>query len=604
MDYKFQINLQGLIDLLSNHLYSGQDVFIRELLQNGVDAITARRAVEPDHIGKISIELSGGENGVPATIIFQDDGIGLTEEEVHVFLATICKSSKRDEMFKRTGNFIGQFGIGILSCFLVSDEITVVTRSVKAGSPAFEWKGRADGTYSVKQLEKTLTTGTRVYLRCKSGSEEFFTTQRVSELAKHFGGLLPFPIFVNNGRESTCINETPPPWRAKFDSPREQDEALRAYCRETFQIDCFDAIPLQSKAGDVDGVAFVLPFKPSHGNRGQHRVYLRNMLLSEKADDLLPEWAFFVKCVLNANDLRPTASRESFYHDKQLESAREALGKCLRRYFVQLAEKNPRRMQELISLHYMSMKALAVDDDEFYRFFINSLPFETTLGLMTLLDCRERSETVRYVPKVDSFRQIAPIAAAQSACIINAGYAYDQELIEKLPDIFPEAHTEEVAVAGMLDRFAELSDDEARRAEAFRALAAEALEEFECACEIRKFKPADLPAMYIPTPDETLRRSARKAKDISNEMFSGLMDEAVESAGFSQAVLCFNFHNPLIERALKQKGPALKRVIRILYVQSILMGHHPLHAKEMNVLNSDLLGLVESSLNAGKGAKS
>src|SRR5262249_46169012 len=153
-------------------------------------------------------------------------------------------------------------------------------------------------------------------------------------------------------------------------SPEEQSSAMSEYCRKLFQIDCFDFIPLRSTTGEVDGVAFVLPFKPTHRTRGTHRVYLRNMLLSEKADDLLPEWAFFVRCVINANDLRPTASRESFYQNRKLETARESLGKCLRRYLVQLAEKDPRRMQRLIELHYLSMKALAVEDDDFYKLFI------------------------------------------------------------------------------------------------------------------------------------------------------------------------------------------------------------------------------------------
>ena len=74
----------------------------------------------------------------------------------------------------------------------------------------------------------------------------------------------------------------------------------------------------------MDGVAFVLPYTPNLAAKRTHRVYLKNMLLSEEADDLLPEWAFFVKAVVNVNDLRPTASRESFYEDEKLDDARAA----------------------------------------------------------------------------------------------------------------------------------------------------------------------------------------------------------------------------------------------------------------------------------------
>ncbi|MDX6269196.1 MAG: molecular chaperone HtpG, partial [Acidobacteriota bacterium] len=88
MDYKFQINLGGIIDLLSNHIYSSPQIYVRELLQNGVDAILARRHTQPEHAGAIRIEVSDeGERGQPS-LVFEDDGIGLDEEEIHRFLAT------------------------------------------------------------------------------------------------------------------------------------------------------------------------------------------------------------------------------------------------------------------------------------------------------------------------------------------------------------------------------------------------------------------------------------------------------------------------------------------------------------------------------------
>ena len=119
MGHKFQIHLRGIIDLLSKHLYSGPEVFVRELLQNGVDAIRARQKLDPDFAGSLNLELHTPK-GKPATLVATDDGIGLTEDEVHRFLATIGESSKRMAEGDRPTDFIGQFGVGILSCFLVS----------------------------------------------------------------------------------------------------------------------------------------------------------------------------------------------------------------------------------------------------------------------------------------------------------------------------------------------------------------------------------------------------------------------------------------------------------------------------------------------------
>src|ERR1044071_3123397 len=98
MEYKFQVNLGGIIDLLSNHIYSSPQVFIRELLQNAVDAITARLHAEPAHTGSVWVELPERTVDDAPSLVFRDNGIGLTEEEIHSFLATIGQTSKRAEL--------------------------------------------------------------------------------------------------------------------------------------------------------------------------------------------------------------------------------------------------------------------------------------------------------------------------------------------------------------------------------------------------------------------------------------------------------------------------------------------------------------------------
>jgi molecular chaperone HtpG len=104
MDYRFQVNLNGIIELLSKHTYSSPKVFVRELLQNASDAILARTYLDPDHQGEVRIELVQANSAAPS-LIFRDNGIGLTEEEVHLFLATIGQTSKRDEAFCATKRF-------------------------------------------------------------------------------------------------------------------------------------------------------------------------------------------------------------------------------------------------------------------------------------------------------------------------------------------------------------------------------------------------------------------------------------------------------------------------------------------------------------------
>ena len=140
MSNTFQVDLRGIVDLLSHHLYASPRVYVRELLQNAVDAITARRAVEPRAPGIVRIDPASVTGD--GTLRITDTGIGLTEAQVHELLATIGRSSKRDELGFARHEFLGQFGIGLLSCFLVADEIHVLTRCGDA--PSVRWTGYAD----------------------------------------------------------------------------------------------------------------------------------------------------------------------------------------------------------------------------------------------------------------------------------------------------------------------------------------------------------------------------------------------------------------------------------------------------------------------------
>jgi molecular chaperone HtpG len=593
--HKFQIHLRGIIDLLSKHLYSGPEVFVRELLQNGVDAIRARTQIEADHAGSLTFELHTPK-GKPATLVVTDDGIGLTEEEVHRFLATIGESSKRAAEGDRPTDFIGQFGVGILSAFLVSDEIVVISRSARGDSPAVEWRARPDGTYEVRSLAHELSPGTQVILTSRDDAADFFKYDRLVELTKHFGGMLPYPVKVTSGKRSEVINERGVPWRQEWSSEKERTRALLSYGREAFGIDFLDAIPLRAKAGDIDGVAYILPHEANLTARRAHRVYLKNMLLSESADNLLPDWAFFVKAVVNANDLRPTASRETFYDDDKLAAARAALGDNLRGYLVQLAEKKPERLEKFIDLHHRALKALASEDDEFYRLFIDYLPFETTHGRMTFGEYRRDNETVQFAPTVDQFRQIARVASAQGKCVINAGYAYDHELLTKAAEQFDDLAVEEVEASEIVQSFAELSPTDEERTHLLLSVAEAALKPFRCEPDIKKFKPAELPALFSTSKNGQFFRSLEQSREIADPLWGGVLDQLGKRRQGSSALsqLCFNFNNPLVARLVGLKNKSLlRKSVEMLYVQALLLGHQPLSAKEMALLNEGLLSLIE-----------
>nr|WP_211486848.1 HSP90 family protein [Corallococcus exiguus] len=604
VDHRFQVSLRGVIDLLSHHLYSSPGVYVRELLQNATDAIRARQLLEPQATGAVGLELREKQDGGPPTLLFTDEGVGLTEEEIHRFLATIGESSKREQLEARRNDFIGQFGIGLLSCFMVCDELLVVTRSAKGDGRTLEWRGRHDGTYDVRVSEHPLDApGTHVYLVARADMVEWFTPERVRQLAKHYGGLLPFPVRLTVNGQTESLNPDGPPWRRFYETAGDRRQALLAYGREVFGTDFLDVIPLRSEAGDVDGVAYVLPASPHFNAKQKHRVYLKQMLLSESAENLLPEWAFFVKCVVNANGLRPTASRESFYEDTVLAKAREALGQSLRKYLMDLAHEDPRSLQRLIALHGLSVKGLALDDDDFYRLVIHWLPFETSLGVMTLADYRKSWPVVRYTPTLDGFRQVARVAAAQGLCVLNAAYTHDTALLEKLPHVVPEAQVAPFSSADLPQSFEELTLDEREAVYPLLRLAERVLAPFRCGVEVKKFFPAEVPTLYSSDAEGAFKRDAERAREESDDLYAGVLDGVMAGTGGQErALLCINLHNPVVRKLAAVEGrELLKLSVEMLYVQALLLGQHPLNAQEMALLNHGLLGLISARLDEGGG---
>ena len=286
------------------------------------------------------------------------------------------------------------------------------------------------------------------------------------------------------------------------------------------------------------------------------------MFLADAADTLLPEWAFFVQVVVNADDLRPTASREGFYEDAKLAKASRAVGDALRAYLIELAERRPERLERFLAIHHRAIKALAVEDDEFYKLVIDWLPFETSLGQMRFGEFRQQTDRIRYVPDLDSFRQIARVAAAQGVPVVNAGYIYDAELLAKAGDAFPGLAVEAVDPTAVAREFDDLSLDEQEAAHDFLRAADAALRPYRCTAEAKAFAPAELPALYNTSAEGRFFRSLEQSREVANPLFAGVLDSLGkrERASVATAQLCFNFRNPLVRRLAavadeKRPGP-------------------------------------------------
>ncbi|MEV4757589.1 HSP90 family protein [Micromonospora sp. NPDC049559] len=590
MERRFQVDLRGVVDLLSHHLYASPRVYARELLQNASDAITARRAADPDApAGRVHVEpLPDG------ALRLHDNGIGLTEPEVHTFLASVGRTSKRDELGFARQDFLGQFGIGLLSCFMVADAIEVTSRSA-AGGPAVRWTGYADGRYEVAvDDDARAEVGTTVTLRPRAGAEHWLAADRVRELVTSYGHLLDADVRLGApGADGVRLTEPLAPWEVPYDDPAVRRDALLDYGAGLLGIRPMDVIDLAVPEAGLRGVGFVLPTAGAVGEGGQ-RVYLKRMLLAEDARGLVPDWAFFVRCVVDTSMLRPTASREALYADDLLDRVRESLGEQLRDWLLDLSVNHPDRLAAFLRVHHLGVKALAVRDDDMLRLVDAWLPFETSRGAMPLRVFRRSASVLRYVETVDEFRALAAIASGAGTPLVNAGYAYDTEILERLPRIDPQVTVRRLDPGELGARLERLSPAQEAEVAPFLAAAGAALAELDCVPRIRQFDPVTVPALYLASRAARSQDAVRRDLAGADELWSDVLSAFAEVEVEHRPELVFNWRHPLIRRIVATPGgPALRHAVEALYGQALLAGHHPLRAVDTAALNRSFLALLD-----------
>lgn len=589
---QFQVDLRGVVDLLSRHIYSSPRVYLRELLQNARDAIAARREVDGGG-SRIRITPLTAQSG---EFVLRDDGVGLTAAEVADLLATVGRSSKRDIFDLPRSDFLGQFGIGLLSCFMVADTIVIRSRSARGGS-AVEWTGSADGTFRVTEIDDELPIGTSVHLVPRFDADELLRPAAVHELATTFGEFLPVRVTIDAPGGDIDVTREPP-----FLDPAADVEAAVQYGRDLLGAAPLDVIPLSEPATGTQGLAYVLPFAPPPGARQATRMYLGRMLLSERVDDVLPDWAFFVRAVVDSTGLAPTASRESLVEDTALEHVREQLGAGIRRWVLELGLREPHRLARFVAVHEVGLKSLVRHDEELARFITRWLTVETTHGTLRIGELVERYPHVRYAQTVDEFRQVAGISPSDEV-LVNGGYLYDADLIRLLPDLYPQVTVEKVDVTGELDRLDPPPLDDRDIAMALESRAGAVLAASDCSVVVRAIDRPELTGLYVADP-EVLRTIDRgRTRGIASTLWGGVLDRIDQTLSSARdddltARLCLNWSNRVVRALVRVDDDAVfARTVQLLYIQALLAGHHPLSDADRALMTSALSDLV--SLSAG-----
>lgn len=614
MSQRFKVDLGGLVELLSKNLYSGPQVYVREVLQNGVDAITARRGLDAAAQGEV--RLDPWEDGTGITVT--DTGVGLTAAQAEEFLATIGRTSKRDEVFNEgRAEYLGQFGIGLLACFLIANTVEITSLSARAGSVPVRWLGHADGTFEVTELPgEDVPVGTSIRLRARQDALHWVAEETVATLAADYGDMLPLDVAVRvsagGQRVWRRISRPALPWAAvtasgaesESEAPRpnahEQAMALTNYAEDALGFTPLAALPISVPATGTTGVVYVLPQAVSPGS-GRHRVYVKQMLVNAREDTLLPEWAFFVRAVVNSESLTPTASREQLREDEILLLTRDAIGEQLKAWVTAVLAEPGHLRNRFIETHNLALRAVALASDDMLDVVARSLPFETSQGLATLAEVAEQAGQVRFTSTTEAYRRVAPVARAQGLWVVNGGYVYDADLLAKLAarpswevaELTSGDVTQTLASVDMEREFATL--DALKRARAVLAPQ-------DCDVTLRVFEPADVPAVLLRDADAERRRDISREQQEAGDMWGDLLGSFTGQQATPTRTLVLNDANESVTRLLYQPDhPAFEPGLVTLYLSALMLAGEGLHGEETTLLSDSLAALLAAALRDKEG---
>jgi molecular chaperone HtpG len=442
------VEVESLVKLLGDNLYSSPEVFLRELVQNAHDAIT-RRQIEANFGGHGEIVVSVERDGkAPPIVAIEDNGSGLTLEEIHRDLATIGRGVTRElRKAEQAANgasihpdLIGAFGLGFISAYVVSDVVSFTTTSYQTPDRTHVFTSRGGNGYSVDRKSELRPIGSRVEIRLKAECHDFGDRQRIRRSLGDHCSLLSHPIYMDYVDEGARINATAPPWRLDPKMPfvRWHREAMDWIRQQPMQHPPIAVLRIGAKSdATARGIAWFHDFH-SHINNDNRvaRVYIRNMLVATNERELLPTWAGFVSAALEANRLTPTASREQLRKDAAYGVVQDQLAADLIAGLSELAAApagSPERalIDRIQSRHSQSLMLACCAEPKLLDAMTSVVEIDTSGGLFTAPILEAKGHGRVYVSSTRSGID-GLFARVRGHPVVNGRIAGQRQFLEKV----------------------------------------------------------------------------------------------------------------------------------------------------------------------------
>ncbi|MFN9931967.1 MAG: molecular chaperone HtpG, partial [Cyanobacteriota bacterium] len=554
--------------IIKKAVYSGHEVFLRELVSNGVDAIAKRR------MAAMGGDCSEGPEGAiqiridreAKTLTISDNGIGMSADEVKRYINQVAFSSAEEflEKYKSESDaIIGHFGLGFYSSFMVAREVELVTLSAREGSEAVRWTCDGSPSFRLEAAERS-EPGTDVILHLMEEELEYLEPSRIRTLITTYCDFLPVAVQL----DGETVNKRQAPWRQ---SPRELSD--NDYIELYRYLYPFQGDPLLWVHLNTDypyTLQGILYFPKITGRadweKGEIRLYCNQVFVSDSIKEVVPRYLLPLRGVIDSPDIPLNVSRSALQTDRRVRSIGGFVAKKVGDRLKELHRDDPRRYAEIWDSLAPFIKIGAMEDEKFADQVAELILFGTTapaqeggeaeLASPDPVACGDRAYTTlagyrsrlgegsdtRILYCTDEAGQAGPLALwkSQGAEVLLADTLIDSQFIPWLEHRHGELKFQRVDAElddSLQEKESELTDAEGKDAgEKLRELFRGALANDKITVQVQSLKGENAPAALILLPEQMRRLNDMGA--LMEQRLPGLPDHHV---------LLVNRRHPLVE---------------------------------------------------------
>lgn len=597
-----KISSENMMPIIKKWLYSDKDIFLREIVANGIDAITKfKKLVDMgeacDDGGEYCVKISVDKKNKTLTV--EDNGIGMTDEEVENYITQIAFSGASDFLskYEKAGGdgIIGHFGLGFYSAYMVSDYVEIYTKSFK-NTPAVRWESDGNASYSIEETEKE-SRGTKIVMHIAATEKEFIDENNIKNLVRKYCSFMPYNIYVSfkgDGKDEP-LNSTVPLYAKNPKDCTEED--YKNFYRDTFMDynePMFWVHLNMDYPFNLKGILYFPKVKNKvELERGKVKLYCNQVFIADNIKEVIPEFLMLLNGVIDCPDIPLNVSRSFLQNDSQVQKISKHITKKVADKLISLFKNDREKYEKCWEDTANFIKFGCIKQNDFYDKVKDIIIYKNLddkfVNFSELLkDCDNKAgdenkdgktepETVYYVSDKLQQAQYIKMFKEQGLDAILCDNFIDPHFLS-----FLEYHKPneikfvriDADVAGALKNDIEAAEDSV-----LSDLFKNTLKNDKLTVKFENLKNADVPAIIIT--DEYMRRYSEMGQ------IYGM------SYGLLAQTMIVNLSNPIINKIKDLNEEKQKFVINYVYSLALL-SFKKLEADELDkFVNYNLLLLAD-----------